>query len=70
MSMTKAQFKKRWESAEDGGGITFDDIAECAKEWGVSFSPRTSDMGRVTYRVLKAAKVVDAEDFNPNNEEK
>lgn len=28
--MTKAQFKKRWDSNEDGGGITFDDIAQCA----------------------------------------
>lgn len=35
MKMTKAQFKKRWDSNEDGGGITFDDIARCAVEWGL-----------------------------------
>lgn len=32
--MTKAQFKKYWDSNEDGGGITFDDIAQCAADWG------------------------------------
>lgn len=31
--MTKDEFKARWESNEDGGGINFDDIAECAKAW-------------------------------------
>lgn len=31
--MTKAQFRKRWDSNEDGEGITFDDIAQCAVDW-------------------------------------
>jgi hypothetical protein len=35
--MTKQEFKERWESSPDGGGITFDDIAKCAKEWGTLF---------------------------------
>lgn len=28
--MTKEEFKVRWESNENGGGITFNDIANCA----------------------------------------
>jgi len=63
--MTKKQFKKRWESNENGGGITFDDVADCAKAWGLFSSPRTKEMGRVVYAVLRAAKVADAEEYNP-----
>lgn len=62
--MTKEQFKQRWESGPDGGGICFDDIAECAKVWGTSQFPRTQDMFSVRYKVLKDANVVDAEDYN------
>ncbi len=61
--MTKEQFKKRWESGDDGGGITFDDIANCAKEWGLYSTPRIKPMGEVTYKVLKTANVKDAEDY-------
>lgn len=32
MIMTKEQFKKRWESDDRGGGITFNDVADCAKD--------------------------------------
>lgn len=35
-AMTKAEFKRRWESDPDGGGITFDDIADCAVARGGS----------------------------------
>ncbi len=35
MTYTKEEFKKMWESDENGGGITFDDIIECALEWGL-----------------------------------
>lgn len=36
MTMTKQEFKVRWESDANGGGITFNDIANCAGSWGVS----------------------------------
>ena len=63
--MTREQFKKRWESNDNGGGLTFDDVAECAKEWGIAPRPRTMLIATVTYRVLKAAKVTGAEEFKP-----
>ena len=65
--MTKNQFKKRWESNDSGGGINFDDVAECAKAWGISSFPRTSRMDVVLYKVLLGAKTVDAENFKPED---
>lgn len=62
--MEKQEFKRRWESNENGGGITFDDIANCAKEWGISAHPRTMQIDKIQYRVLKAADVIDAESYN------
>jgi len=53
--MTKEEFKIRWESNENGGGITYEDIANCAKEWGLYDRPKTCDMGQVTESVLKFA---------------
>lgn len=66
--MTKKQFKTRWESNENGGGINFDDVAECAKSWGISSSPRTKPMEKILYLVLKAAGTKDANDFIPDAE--
>ena len=66
--MTKNEFKKRWESDEDGGGICFNDIADCAVAWGICSTPRTKQIGRVRYLVLKAAGTDDAEEFNPEND--
>jgi hypothetical protein len=63
--MTKAEFKARWEADDAGGGITFDDIAECAKAWGVSARPRIEPIYEIRYKVLKAARTVDAEDYKP-----
>lgn len=63
--MTKEEFKKCWESDDRGGGITFEDIADRAKEWGLFNRPRCCDINIVTYEVLKAAKCIDAEEFNP-----
>lgn len=63
--MTKDEFKKRWESNDSGGGITFDDIAECAIKWGITKTPRVMQIDRVRYMVLKAAGTNDAEDFKP-----
>ena len=63
--MTKQQFKLRWESNDDGGGITNDDIANCAVEWGVHSRPRTQPFDRIIYLVLLAAQVSDASSFKP-----
>ena len=65
--MNKAQFKRRWESNDEGGGICFNDIADCAKAWGVCSVPYVTPMNEVRYAVLKAANVIDAEDYNPVN---
>jgi hypothetical protein len=67
--MTKEEFKKRWESDENGGGINFDDIAECAKTWGISDRPKTRPMALMRYRVLVAANTSDAEEFDPSEED-
>lgn len=61
--MLTTEFKKRWESDESGGGITFDDIAKCAKKWGIARHPKTCDMNSIRYQVLKFANTEDAEDF-------
>ena len=63
--MTQEEFKKLWEADEHGSGITFDDIANRAKEWGLFDHPKCCDINIVRYEVLKAAKCVDAEEFNP-----
>jgi len=68
MTMTKEEFKKRWESDDVGGGINFDDVADCAKVWGLFRTPRVAQINRVLYRVLKEAGTVDAESYNPDRE--
>jgi len=55
MSMTKAEFAQRWDSNDEGGGITFDDIADCAKAWGLYQFPRTCPITEVRDRVVKAS---------------
>lgn len=52
--MTKEKFKERWDT-EDGGGITFDDIAECAILWGLFSKPKTLPIFKVANTVLVAA---------------
>lgn len=66
MVYTKEEFKRLWEANDNGSGITFDDIADCAKAWGISSSPRTRPIDEIRYQVLKAAQTNDAEDYNPN----
>ena len=61
--MTKEEFRRRWESGDDGGGITFDDIAECAKDWGLYSTPRIHDICDVRRAVLKAAGTNDWQEF-------
>ena len=67
--MTKEEFKIRWESSDDGGGITFDDIANCAIKWGINSRPKISPIDKVFYAVLKAAQTNDCEEYNPDNED-
>ena len=67
--MRRQEFKKRWESNDDGGGITFNDIADCAKEWGLYAFPKIQPMPTVVYRVLKAAKTNDCEEYKPERED-
>ena len=55
MSYTKEQFKKLWDSNDNGGGITYEDIADCAKSWGLFSSPKTNNMNKVKEIVLKSA---------------
>lgn len=64
--MEKQEFKTRWESNEDGGGITFDDIADCAKAWWIVSTPRIMPINVIRYRVLKAANTNDADEYAPN----
>ena len=64
--MEKQEFKARWESNENGGGITFDDIADCAKKWGIASSPKTMRIDFVRWRVLKAADTNDADEYAPD----
>jgi hypothetical protein len=59
MKMTKAEFKRRWESDDDGGGITYEDIADCAKAWRLYDTPMIHPIDRVTDRVLEAANVAE-----------
>jgi hypothetical protein len=54
MEMTKRKFRRRWKKP-DGGGITFDDIADCAKAWGLFSQPKINDINKVTDAVLKAS---------------
>jgi hypothetical protein len=63
--MTKEEFKARWESTDNGGGITFDDIADSAVKWGIAKTPRIMQIDKVRYMVLKAAKTNDAEEYAP-----
>lgn len=63
--MDKNEFKNRWESNANGGGITFDDIGNCAVKWGICSTPHIMNIDHVRYMVLKAAGTNDAEDFNP-----
>ena len=57
MIYTKEEFKRLWESNANGGGITFDDIADCAKAWGLFSKPKCCAIDTVVYSVCKAAKI-------------
>lgn len=59
--MSKEEFKARWESDDNGGGITSEDIIKCAELWGIPSHPSISI---TQYRVLKAAGVVEFDKTN------
>jgi hypothetical protein len=67
--MTKEEFKARWDGDGNGGGINYNDIADCAVAWGISHTPSICRIDLIRYKVLKAAGTVDAEDFAPEKEE-
>lgn len=53
--MTKQEFKTRWDSDDNGGGLTYEDIATVAKEWGLYSRPMICPMSEVLSAVLRAA---------------
>jgi hypothetical protein len=57
--VSKEEFKARWESGEDGGGITYDDLADCYARWGLGENPRTKSLSAIRRAVLKAAEVTE-----------
>lgn len=67
MKYTKEEFKRLWESGDDGGGITFDDIADCAEAWGLFAKPKCANIDDVTKAVLRAAEC-DGTDDEPTEE--
>jgi hypothetical protein len=67
--MTKEEFKEKWESNDEGGGITFDDIADCAISWGISKYPKTRPINLIRYQVLQAANTNDYQEYDPFNDE-
>ena len=54
MIYTKEKFKELWDSPY-GGGITFDDIADCAKDWGLYNTPKVALIYTIANKVLIAA---------------
>jgi hypothetical protein len=58
-AMTREEFKIRWYSDENGGGITFEDVADCAIAWGLYTTPRIHSMNKVLDAVLKTAGIKD-----------
>ena len=53
--MTKEEFKTRWDGDDNGGHITYDDIAECAVKWGLCARPKILNIDIVKKKVLEAA---------------
>lgn len=52
-NLTKQEFKDNWNS--DKCDITFEDIADCAIDWGITKHPKTMPIFKVGNMVLAAA---------------
>ena len=66
MIYTKEKFKELWESNEDGGGLTWEDIADCAKDWRLYSRPKIRDMFEVRDKVIEAAGCEPIDDIDHN----
>lgn len=58
-AMTKEEFAARWDSDDSGGGITFDEVADCAKSWGLFGQPKSMEIERVLKRVVESSGAKD-----------
>ena len=63
MVYTKEKFRELW--SMENCHLTYEDVADCAKDWSISRNPRICRMQDILYQVLVAAEVPDAEDYNP-----
>jgi hypothetical protein len=59
MIYTKEEFKRRWDSNEKSDVITYNDIADCAKAWGLYSTPKICPIDDVYDAVLAAANCND-----------
>lgn len=63
MAMTKEEFKERWDSDEDAGGITNAEIADCYVAWGLGESPYSHFyLDYVVRQVTRAAGTAEWQD--------
>lgn len=65
MVMTREEFKALWDSSEDAGGITGEDVVDCYKDWGLEDAPYAQPgTGRfylyIVVAVTRAAETKDA----------
>lgn len=64
-AMTKREFKERWESDDIDDGITFEEVANCSRDWGIISHPETVKRDVVLYLVLREAEIPDLEEYLP-----
>lgn len=66
MVYTKEKFIELWNKDKNGGGLTFDDVADCAKQWGLCSNPRIKVMDEILSLVLKECNIKYEEEKNDN----
>ena len=66
--MTEQEFIDRWNSDAEGGGITLDDVADCAQKWGLVQRPRIRPVDYVLGIVLKHLGLENPHDEKDKNE--
>ena len=66
--MTEQEFIDRWNSDNEGGGITYDDVADCAQKWGLVQRPRISPIDSVLAIVLKHLGLENPSEDNDEND--